>query len=56
MRFRGLSAATRQHFRRDGGAKKGYATRREAAAKSNPKQKEYLCSFCGLWHVGARTP
>jgi transposase-like protein len=53
MRMRGLTKGTKQHFKRDGTAKKAYEDEVEAAAAAFRSHKQmYKCDFCGKYHVG----
>lgn len=56
MRLRGVSNATRQHFRRDGIAKKQFETAAaaEEVRSGNSEMSVYRCSFCKQWHVGRK--
>lgn len=42
----------REHFRRDGGAKKEYSTK-EQAVLDQPTKRPYECGFCNHWHVSS---
>jgi hypothetical protein len=54
VRFPHLSAATREHFKRDGVAKKTYLSKEkaDAAAAIHPNMNSYHCRFCGHYHLG----
>lgn len=52
MRFKGLSAGTREHFRRDGLAKVAFPSQADAETDAPATQVAYLCRFCKLWHRG----
>lgn len=55
MKMRGVSNATRQHFRRDGRAKRGYGSQAEARAAANlSRETVYECGFCNQWHRGTK--
>lgn len=55
MRMRGVRTRTTEHFRRDGLAKKSYASFAEADGQAKRESKNaYRCRFCKQWHIGGK--